>query len=41
MEASEKQTQDQSAPIDTESIIIEAEKTEIAVWESLMEIRIA
>jgi len=41
MEAKEAQKRDQSAPEDTESRIIEAEQTEIAVWESLLEIRIA
>ena len=41
MEVKEKQTQNQSMPMDTESRIIEAEETEIAVWESLMEIRFA
>ncbi len=41
MEANEKQKQDQSAPADTESRILEAEQTEIAVWESLLEIRFA
>ena len=41
MEAKETQKPDHSAPADTESRIIEAEQTEIAVWESLLEIRIA
>jgi hypothetical protein len=41
MEAKETQKRDQTAPADTESRIIEAEQTEIAVWESLLEIRIA
>ena len=41
MEAKETQNQEQSVLTDTESRIIEAEQTEIAVWESLLEIRIA
>lgn len=41
MEAKETQKPDQSVPTDTESRIIEAEQTEIAVWESLLEIRFA
>ena len=43
MEAKEIVNQDHSASTDTEteSRIIEAEQTEIAVWESLMEIRTA
>ena len=43
MEAKDVKTQDHSAPVDTdtESKIIEAEQTEIAVWESLLEIRTA
>lgn len=43
MEAKDVREQDQSAPLDadTESRIIEAEQTEIAVWESLLEIRTA
>ena len=43
MEAKEIRNRDQSAPVetDTESKIIEAEQTEIAVWESLLEIRTA
>ena len=41
MEANEKR--DQSAPeqTDTENKIAEAEQTEMAVWESLLEIRYA
>ena len=43
MEAKDFENQDHSAPVDTdtESKIIEAEQTEIAVWESLLEIRTA
>jgi hypothetical protein len=41
MEAKETQKPDQSVTADTESRIIEAEQTEIAVWESLLEIRFA
>ena len=41
MEAKDTEVRDQSAPADTESRIIEAEQTEIAVWESLLEIRYA
>ena len=43
MEAKENENRDHSAPADpeTESRIIEAEQTEIAVWESLLEIRTA
>ena len=43
MEANDRINRDQSAPVDqdTESRIIEAEQTEIAVWESLLEIRTA
>lgn len=41
MEAKETQNQEQSVLTDTENRIIEAEQTEIAVWESLLEIRIA
>ena len=46
MEAKEVREQDHSAPAqtDTESRIIEAEQTEqteVAVWESLLEIRTA
>ena len=43
MEAKENGNRDHSAPADTEteSRFIEAEQTEIAVWESLMEIRTA
>ena len=41
MEAKETQKRDQTAPTDTESRIIKAEQTEIAVWESLLEIRFA
>ena len=43
MEAKDVRDRDHSAPAetDTESRIIEAEQTEIAVWESLLEIRTA
>ena len=41
MEAKDTETREQSVPEDTESRIIEAEQTEIAVWESLLEIRYA
>ena len=43
MEAKDLRDRDHSAPAetDTESRIIEAEQTEIAVWESLLEIRTA
>ena len=43
MEAKDVRERDHSAPAqtDTESRIIEAEQTEVAVWESLLEIRTA
>jgi hypothetical protein len=43
MEAKDVREQDHSASAqtDTESRIIEAEQTEVAVWESLLEIRTA
>ena len=41
MEANDKQVRAQSVPTDTESRIAEAEQTEIAVQESLLEIRYA
>ena len=43
MEAKDVRDRDHSAPADSdaESKLIEAEQTEIAVWESLMEIRTA
>ena len=41
MEAKETQKPDQSVPTDSDTRIIEAEQTEIAVWESLLEIRFA
>lgn len=43
MEAKDVRDRDHPAPADpdTESRIIEAEQTEIAVWESLLEIRTA
>ena len=43
MEANDVRERDHSAPAqtETESKIIEAEQTEVAVWESLLEIRTA
>ena len=41
MEAKDKEARTQSAPADTDPRVIEAEQTEIAVQESLLEIRYA
>ena len=41
METKDTRIEDHPAPADTDSRLAEAEQTETAVWESLLELRLA